>query len=116
MGLGNGNSTIQKEELMIGKLKEIDRCFEAAIKNYECLNHEASRNCCIEGRRLIAALLDENSLEKTNIFFETLKALRDLQKEVEFSRDGFVDGQPYVITYSYIIERLNEICTALERP
>ena len=43
---------------MIGKLKEIDRCFEAAIKNYECLNHEASRNCCIEGRRLIAALLE----------------------------------------------------------
>ena len=43
---------------MIGKLKEIDRCFEAAIKNYECLNHEASRNCCIEGRRLIAALAE----------------------------------------------------------
>jgi hypothetical protein len=41
---------------MKDKLEEIDRCFEAAIKNYERLNHEASRNCCIEGRRLIAAL------------------------------------------------------------
>jgi len=51
-------TTEQGGELMIDKLKEIDRCFESAIKNYECLNHEASRNCCIEGRRLIAALAE----------------------------------------------------------
>jgi hypothetical protein len=43
---------------MVDKLKEIDRCFEAAVKNYECLNHEASKNCCIEGRRLIALLVE----------------------------------------------------------
>jgi hypothetical protein len=40
---------------------------------------------------------------------DALRQLRDLRRLVEQSRDGFVDGQPYVLTYSKIIEYLDEV-------
>ncbi len=44
-----------------------------------------------------------------------LAKVRDLRVIVEQSRDGFINSQPYVLTYSDIIERLKEIELLINR-
>lgn len=55
------------------------------------------------------SIADDVKTRADAAFAEIRNELRKLRQLVEASRDGFLDGQPYILTYSDIINELESL-------